>query len=65
MLKGECEKCFRASGVRVPKQPLARCETVFWGVSPGAKQPEGLHGARDSFGEFSAQRDQITVSTLP
>ena len=34
--------------MRVPKRSLARCDTVFWGVSPGAKQ--GLHGARDLFG---------------
>ena len=39
---------FRASGVRLPKQSLARCETPFQAVSPGAKQ--GLDGARDSFG---------------
>ena len=52
--KGECERCFRASGVRVPKQSLARCKTVFWGVSPGAKQ--GLHGARDSFGTLGQER---------
>ena len=54
VLQGECERCFRASGVRVPKQSLARCETVFWGVSPGAKQ--GLDGARDSFGTLGPER---------
>ena len=48
VLKGGCERCFRASGVRLPKQSLARCETPFEAVSPGAKQ--GLDGARDSFG---------------
>ena len=30
-IKGECERCFRASGVRVPKQSLARCEPVCLG----------------------------------
>ena len=29
VLKGGCERCFPASGVRVPKYSLARCETPF------------------------------------
>ena len=53
VLKGGWERCFRASGARVPKQSLARCETVFWGVSPGAIQ--GLHGARDSSGTLGPE----------
>ena len=48
VLKGGCERCFRPSEVRLPKKSLARCETPFWALSPGAKH--GLDGARDSFG---------------
>ena len=51
---GRVRKVFVASGVRVPKQSLAWCETVFWGVLPGAKQ--GLDGARDSFGTIGPER---------
>ena len=63
VLKGECERCFRASGVRVPKRSLARCQTVFWGVSPGAKQ--GLHCARDLFGTLTPEaRKHLWYSPL-
>ena len=63
VLKGECERCVQASGVRVTKQSLARCQTVFWGVSPGAKQ--GLHGARDLFGTLTPEaRKHLSHSPL-
>ena len=44
-----------------PKESVARCETLFWPGSPGAKQC--LHDSGTLLGLW-AQRHQITFSTL-
>ena len=54
---------FRASRPRAPKQSVARCETLSWAVSPGAKQGCGTVYEETLLG-LSAQRHQITLSTL-